>query len=514
MQAADDAAVAAANDTAATQNLLASIAGILQNTTAAVPPGPPSSSPLGAGGTHGGPGGSPTHNRTSSNGGSNSANAQGVGLSPGLILLPASLPFLNAPGLQNLAPYLQLLPGLAPGALGAGDGSVPFAIPPLGLDGQLNLAALLGAGGLDLDGQPADLSALDPTRKAGGVAGSKRPADGSAGAPYKRERSEEGRSRESIPNLPHLKGKCHVEGCNADLTGLSSYYQRYRTCEVHLKAPSIVKDGLQQRFCQQCGRFHELSEFDGNKRSCRSRLQSHNVRRRKRTEEQMQNAAAAESQGVITAGSLQAQGLPALGQLPLQQTHALLGPQPNLTDLLSQAGMDSLLSSALAGAGQDPSKQGKPDDALAALLNQLPQQLLSGLAPPDANQAALLALQSINTDHLAPPLLDSLLKSAAAGAVPGQLPGEIAPPDLQHQLGMLLAGAPAAAAAIVGGEPPGGLADPVGLAVQLGDPSHVHAAAHAHGDPHLKPDGGAMGGPPGVHVTGGDGHPPDAAPQM
>ena len=62
-----------------------------------------------------------------------------------------------------------------------------------------------------------------------------------------------------------------MDGCNTDLTGLSSYYQRYRTCELHLKAPSIIKDGMQQRFCQQCGRFHELTEFDGNKRSCRSR---------------------------------------------------------------------------------------------------------------------------------------------------------------------------------------------------------------------------------------------------
>jgi hypothetical protein len=32
-----------------------------------------------------------------------------------------------------------------------------------------------------------------------------------------------------------------------------------------------MKDGVPQRFCQQCGRFHLLSEFDGNKRSCRAR---------------------------------------------------------------------------------------------------------------------------------------------------------------------------------------------------------------------------------------------------
>lgn len=201
MQASDDAAAAAAAaDTVATQNLIANIASILQGTTAAVPPGPPpNGAPLGAPAPQGGPGGSPTQNRTNSNGGSNQAGAPGVGLSPGLILLPANLPFnlqLNGPGLQGLAPYLSLLPGLGPGGLGAGDGSVPYALPPLGLDGQLNLAALLAGGGLDLDGQGADFSGLDPTRKAGGIVGSKRPADGSSGAPYKRERSEEGRARE------------------------------------------------------------------------------------------------------------------------------------------------------------------------------------------------------------------------------------------------------------------------------------------------------------------------------
>ena len=30
-----------------------------------------------------------------------------------------------------------------------------------------------------------------------------------------------------------------------------------------------MKEGIPQRFCQQCGRFHHLDEFDGDKRSCR-----------------------------------------------------------------------------------------------------------------------------------------------------------------------------------------------------------------------------------------------------
>ncbi len=36
----------------------------------------------------------------------------------------------------------------------------------------------------------------------------------------------------------------------------------------------------ERRFCQQCGRFQPLEDFDTNKRSCRERLQRHNARRR------------------------------------------------------------------------------------------------------------------------------------------------------------------------------------------------------------------------------------------
>lgn len=52
-------------------------------------------------------------------------------------------------------------------------------------------------------------------------------------------------------------------------------------CEVHSKTPVVVVGGQEQRFCQQCSRFHLLAEFDDVKRSCRKRLDGHNKRRRK-----------------------------------------------------------------------------------------------------------------------------------------------------------------------------------------------------------------------------------------
>ncbi|KAJ6804225.1 squamosa promoter-binding-like protein 14 isoform X1 [Iris pallida] len=75
--------------------------------------------------------------------------------------------------------------------------------------------------------------------------------------------------------------RCQVEGCRADLTGVKAYYCRHKVCGVHSKSPKVVVAGIEQRFCQQCSRFHQLNEFDQGKRSCRRRLAGHNERRRK-----------------------------------------------------------------------------------------------------------------------------------------------------------------------------------------------------------------------------------------
>ncbi|KAG6435636.1 hypothetical protein SASPL_100510 [Salvia splendens] len=75
--------------------------------------------------------------------------------------------------------------------------------------------------------------------------------------------------------------RCQAEGCNADLTHAKHYHRRHKVCEFHSKAATVIAAGLTQRFCQQCSRFHLLSEFDNGKRSCRKRLADHNRRRRK-----------------------------------------------------------------------------------------------------------------------------------------------------------------------------------------------------------------------------------------
>ncbi|GMH29362.1 hypothetical protein Nepgr_031205 [Nepenthes gracilis] len=75
--------------------------------------------------------------------------------------------------------------------------------------------------------------------------------------------------------------RCRVEGCRVDLSDAKAYYSRHKVCGMHSKSAKVIVAGLEQRFCQQCSRFHQLSEFDEGKRSCRRRLAGHNERRRK-----------------------------------------------------------------------------------------------------------------------------------------------------------------------------------------------------------------------------------------
>ncbi|XP_027350088.1 squamosa promoter-binding-like protein 9 [Abrus precatorius] len=90
--------------------------------------------------------------------------------------------------------------------------------------------------------------------------------------------SKKGRGGSLQPAQPP---RCQVEGCKVDLSDAKAYYSRHKVCGMHSKSPTVIVAGLQQRFCQQCSRFHQLPEFDQGKRSCRRRLAGHNERRRK-----------------------------------------------------------------------------------------------------------------------------------------------------------------------------------------------------------------------------------------
>ncbi|KAL4186504.1 hypothetical protein AMTRI_Chr09g34240 [Amborella trichopoda] len=78
---------------------------------------------------------------------------------------------------------------------------------------------------------------------------------------------------------------CQADKCEVDLRMAKRYHRRHKVCEAHAKASVVLVCGINQRFCQQCSRFHDLSQFDEAKRSCRSRLAGHNKRRRKTVSE-------------------------------------------------------------------------------------------------------------------------------------------------------------------------------------------------------------------------------------
>ncbi|KAL5794925.1 hypothetical protein ACOSP7_003519 [Xanthoceras sorbifolium] len=88
-------------------------------------------------------------------------------------------------------------------------------------------------------------------------------------------------SSPAMLGTPASVPRCQVEGCHVPLINAKEYHRRHKVCEMHSKAPKVVVLGLEQRFCQQCSRFHAVSEFDDSKRSCRRRLAGHNERRRK-----------------------------------------------------------------------------------------------------------------------------------------------------------------------------------------------------------------------------------------
>ncbi|XP_015894287.1 squamosa promoter-binding-like protein 16 isoform X2 [Ziziphus jujuba] len=93
--------------------------------------------------------------------------------------------------------------------------------------------------------------------------------------------------RSRAPNNGTQVPSCLVDGCISDLSKCRDYYRRHKVCELHSKTPKVTIGGHEQRFCQQCSRFHSLEEFDEGKRSCRKRLDGHNRRRRKPQPESM-----------------------------------------------------------------------------------------------------------------------------------------------------------------------------------------------------------------------------------
>eukprot|EP00898_Chlorokybus_atmophyticus_P001849 jgi/Chlat1/2665/Chrsp179S02511 len=134
--------------------------------------------------------------------------------------------------------------------------------------------------------------------------------------------------------------RCQVHGCERDMSCAKEYHRRHRACEAHSKANAVLLNGALQRFCQQCSRFHPLLKFDGEKRSCRTHLMSHNHRRRKQrksnqAERLAAQAQAAQGQQAQANGGGMVAGIPSTEQEQLFNTASQsAGGQANATQHL------------------------------------------------------------------------------------------------------------------------------------------------------------------------------------
>ncbi|CAE6109265.1 unnamed protein product [Arabidopsis arenosa] len=90
-----------------------------------------------------------------------------------------------------------------------------------------------------------------------------------------------------LPKKKRVRGgsgvaRCQIPDCEADISELKGYHKRHRVCLRCANASSVVLDGENKRYCQQCGKFHVLPDFDEGKRSCRRKLERHNNRRKRK----------------------------------------------------------------------------------------------------------------------------------------------------------------------------------------------------------------------------------------
>ncbi|KAE9591416.1 putative transcription factor SBP family [Lupinus albus] len=76
--------------------------------------------------------------------------------------------------------------------------------------------------------------------------------------------------------------RCQVPTCEVDISDLKGYHKRHRVCLRCANAATVLLHGEANRYCQQCGKFHILLDFDEGKRSCRRKLERHNKRRRRK----------------------------------------------------------------------------------------------------------------------------------------------------------------------------------------------------------------------------------------
>ncbi|KAK6130428.1 hypothetical protein DH2020_035838 [Rehmannia glutinosa] len=145
--------------------------------------------------------------------------------------------------------------------------------------------------------------------------------------------------------------RCQVPGCEADITELKGYHKRHRVCLQCANANAVVLDGESKRYCQQCGKFHLLSDFDEGKRSCRRKLERHNNRRRRKPIDS-RGGIEKEAQQTISADDVSidddaGKDVTCLSS-QIEERELLLEPDVNVSTLCSALGSQNLQGDSVA----------------------------------------------------------------------------------------------------------------------------------------------------------------------
>ncbi|EFN52419.1 hypothetical protein CHLNCDRAFT_138913 [Chlorella variabilis] len=252
------------------------------------------------------------------------------------------------------------------------------------------------------------------------------------------------------PGRPALHHGCQI--CGASLDGLKLFHQRYHICVPCMASESVLVKGIQQRFCQQCGRFHELAAFAPTMRSCRKQLAKHAERRRRARElaaRAISEAAAATAGG--GAGQQRGTQQPLAPDSSREGDEASKGPSDSHIQDLSQGQPAGLLPPAKRSRlGDEPQQQQQQHHQVLMPLpvGRLPE-LSPGLLPPawclnESGGSAISTAMHQSLQSLQESGLDALL-AAAAGEGGGEAE---APPHRPEPLQQLPVGIPGSAAVL------------------------------------------------------------------
>ncbi|XP_034930316.1 squamosa promoter-binding-like protein 7 [Populus alba] len=182
-----------------------------------------------------------------------------------------------------------------------------------------------------------------------------------------------GKKRVRVARAGSSIARCQVPGCETDISELKGYHRRHKVCLRCATATAVVLDEQTKRYCQQCGKFHVLSDFDEGKRSCRRKLERHNNRRRRKpadsskasagdkevqgdllTEDTTTCDAEAEKDGLCSSGQMAEKE----GLVESEDGHvSTINSDPNSQNVTSDSGVSfTAFGDMLMDGGKDDSK--------------------------------------------------------------------------------------------------------------------------------------------------------------